>query len=74
MVCLDEDHLAGAELAAHDDAAIAGWYRACFRRRADETVFRDEVAARAQAVAIERGTYGLTIGEDERGPDRPTVR
>ena len=38
-----------------------------FRRRADEAVFRDEVAARAQAVAIERRAHRLAVGEDERG-------
>ncbi len=63
---LDEDHLAGAEFAAHDDAPIAGGDGACFRRRADEAVFRDEVTTRAQTVAIERRADRLPIGEDER--------
>ena len=66
VVRLDEDHLAGAEFAAHDDAPIAGGDGARFRRRADEAVFGDEVAARAQAVAIERRAHRLAVGEDER--------
>ena len=69
---VDDDHLAWAELAAPDLLAGGEVEDADFRRAADE-VAADHPAQRAETVAVERGTDGAAVGEDEPGGSVPRL-
>src|SRR5207302_1203760 len=64
---VDDEDLAGAELAAPNLQAARQRHRSRLRRAGDESVLRDGVAKGAQAVSVEHGTDDAPVGEDDRG-------
>ncbi len=69
---VDEEHLAGLQAPLGDDLAFRDLQHAHLRRHDDAVVAGDEIARRAQAVAVERRADLPPVGEGDRG--RPVPR
>ena len=63
---IDEQHLAGLQAPLGDDLVFGNRQHADFRSHDDAVVLGDDVARRAQAVAIERGADLPAVGERDR--------
>ena len=65
---IDEEHAPGLETAFFADVFGRKIKDSRFRREHDEVIFRDDVAAGTQTVAIERCADDVAVGEgDSRG-------
>ncbi len=64
---VDQEHLAGLQAPLLDDAVFGDRERAGFRGQDDHVVIGDQVAGRAQAVAVQRGADLAAVGERDRG-------
>ena len=72
-VGVDEEHLARAQAALAHDLARVDVEHADLAGEHDEAVVGDEVAAGAQAVAVEGRADERAVGEDERGRAVPRL-
>ncbi len=63
---VDQQHLAGLQPPFLDDLVLGDRQNAGLRRHDDAVVAGDDVARRAQTVAVERGAYLAPIGEGDR--------
>ena len=64
---IDGDHLARSKAAPFDDLVVVDGEHADLGGEEEAAVAGDEVAGRAEAVAVERCGGDLTVGEDDRG-------
>ena len=63
---IDQQHLARLQPPLGDDLLLRNRQHADFRRHDDAVVAGDDVARRAQAVAVERGADLAAVGEGDR--------
>ncbi|MNU94222.1 hypothetical protein D3C71_841800 [compost metagenome] len=70
---VDQEHLARLQAPLLDDAVFGDRQRAGFGRQDDHVVIGDQVAGRAQAVAVQRGADLAAIGERDRGGAVPRL-
>ena len=73
LVEIDQQHLAGLQPPLLHDFAFRDRQHAHFRGHDDALVAGDEVACRAQAVAVERGADLAAVGEGDRGRTVPRL-
>ncbi len=73
FVEIDEQHLAGLEPPLLHDVLFRNRQYAHFRGHHDAVVAREQIARRAQAVAVERGADLLAVGEGDRGRAVPRL-
>ena len=69
---IDQEHLAWLQAPLFDDAALRDRQHARLGRHDDQIVVGDDVARRAQAVAVQRGADLAAVGERDRR--RPVPR
>src|SRR5207248_11418488 len=70
---VDEQHLAGAEAAALDEAVAADVDGARLRAADDEAVVAHGIAQGAEAVAVEGGAHADAVAEDDAGRAVPRL-
>ena len=70
---VDQQHLAGLQPPLGDDLLLGNLQHAHFRRHHDAVVAGDEIARRAQAVAVERRADLAAVGERDRGGAVPRL-
>ena len=70
---VDQQHLARLQAPLGDDLLLGNRQHAGFRGHHDEPVVGDEVARRAQAVAVERGADLAAVGEGHGGGAVPRL-
>ena len=70
---VDEQHLAGLQAPLGDDAFLGNGKHAHFGGEHEEAVVGDEIARRAQAVAVERGADLAPVGEGHGGRAVPRL-
>ncbi len=73
LLKVNEQHLARLQSPFLDDAFLRCHEHACLRRHDNEVVARDEVARRAQAVAVQRGADLQAVGEGHAGRAVPRL-
>ncbi len=73
LLDVDQQHLAGLQPPLLDDALLRDRQHAHFRRHDDVIVVGDDVARRAQSVAVERGADLAPVGEGDRGRTVPRL-
>jgi len=70
---VDQQHLAGLQPPLGDDVFFGNFQHAHFGRHHDAVVAGDEIARRAQAVAVERGADLAAVGKRNRGGAVPRL-
>ena len=70
---VDQQHLAGLQPPLGDDGLFGNLQHAHFGRHDDAIVRRDEIARRAQPVAVERRADLAAVGEGDRGRAVPRL-
>ncbi len=73
LVEIDQQHLAGLQPPLGDDVLLRDRQHAHLGRHDDAVVAGDEIARRAQAVAVERGADLAAVGEGDRGRAVPRL-
>jgi hypothetical protein len=74
LLQVDQEHLAGLQAPLLDDLAFGHGQYAGFGGHHDQVVVGDDVARRAQAVAVQRGADLLAVGEDHGGRAVPGLQ
>ena len=73
LVEIDQQHLARLQPPLLDDVLFRNRQHAHFRRHDDAVVAGEQIARRAQAVAVERGADLAAVGEGDRGRAVPRL-
>ena len=66
LLDVDDQNLAGAELACLEELSASKIQDAVFGRRHDQAAFQERVAHRAQSVAVHKGAYPSAVVEGDR--------
>jgi hypothetical protein len=74
LLQVDQEHLARLQAPLLDDLALGHGQHAGFGGHHHQVVVGDDVARRAQAVAVERGADLLAVGEDHGGRAVPGLQ
>ena len=73
LLQVDQQHLARLQAPLADDPLFRDRQHAGLRRHDHQTIVGDDVAGRAQAVAVERGADLAAVGESDRGRAVPRL-
>ena len=74
LLQIHQQHLAGLQTPLGNDFFLRNWQNAHFGRHNHKTVIGDEIARRAQAVAVERCANLAAIGKGDSGRPVPLPR